>query len=65
MSGMDEPEGWYADESDPDESGRGLIWQPHLRTGDGVDVLDHWFDTEEECTRYIRERVLGRGMLGG
>jgi hypothetical protein len=54
--------GWFAD-VDPDETGEHR-WQACLETGTGiVPSVSIWFATEDDCTQWIRDNVLGVGML--
>lgn len=54
--------GWFGD-VDP-EAQSDYQWQPCLETGTGhVPCFDVWFATEAECVEWIRENVIGVGML--
>lgn len=54
--------GWFAD---IDEEATGAHrWQACLETGTGiVPSISIWFATEEDCLQWIRENVLGVGLL--
>lgn len=53
--------GWFADwDTEATEKG----YQPCLETGTGhVPCFQVWFYTKRECEQWIRENVLGVGML--
>ena len=51
--------GWFADRDMDREGGRVRGWQPCLETGQGlIPNFEVWFDSEEECERFIREVIL-------
>ena len=55
--------GWFAD-VDLDVKAGPPKWQPCFETGHGhVPSFAIWFDTEEECLGWIRENILGAGLL--
>jgi hypothetical protein len=64
MSGMDEIQGWFADQDDRDGT-REMRWRPYLQGEAACIPLDIWFDTKDACEGYIREQVIGAGMLDG
>lgn len=60
----DEPRGWFADIDEDTGPSDPYRWQPCLETGAGhIPCFSVWFATEDECTQWIRENVLGVGLL--
>lgn len=60
-------DGWFADVPAVDEWADAPSpespWRPYLQL-DGIRVsMNVWFRTEDDCTQFIREEVLGKGML--
>lgn len=55
--------GWFSD-IDDETTLRGVpMWQPCLQA-DGVIVsLDIWHETKEACDAFIRDEILGKGMI--
>lgn len=61
---MIDREGWFSDVDPDDETG--YAWQPCIQTDAGsVPSLSVWFATEADCDAFIRDYVLGRGMIDG
>lgn len=60
---MSERSGWFADPSDPEDRDERWPWQAFIQTAGGCYPLPLWFETKEACERFIRDDVLGRGML--
>lgn len=57
-------DGWFADTAmDGDDPPDGYPWQPVLQAGNSCHPIDVWFRTEEECLSYIRDNILGKGVL--
>lgn len=55
-------EGWFA-EFDR-EASAGVPWRPVLQLDGGhAPDLDIWFASQQECEDWIRDNVIGRGML--
>lgn len=54
-------EGWFADTDD--EMTGDFKWQPVLQEGCCCFPLPVWFPSEQACEQYIREKILGKGML--
>lgn len=52
--------GWFAD-VDPEM--KAFKWQPCCQVDGMVQSLDIWFSSKEGCEDWIREEVLGLGML--
>lgn len=58
--------GWFADvcnddaETDPVTL---VSWQPCLQVDGAVHSFDVWFASREDCEAYIREEIVGQGML--
>ena len=48
--------GWFAE---CDETG----WQPYAQTEWGHFPLEVWFPTEQACESFIREQIVGLGIL--
>lgn len=54
--------GWFADiDADAPASHQ---WQPCFETGEGhIPCFQIWFETRDQCERWIQENLLGVGML--
>lgn len=53
--------GWFAE---PDPETPAYPWRPVLQLeGTCAPDFDIWFKTKDECETWIRENVLGAGML--
>jgi hypothetical protein len=50
--------GWFADRGPTDDG-----WFPCVQTETLNLDLEVWFETEAECLRFIREEILGLGLL--
>jgi hypothetical protein len=58
---MSSPRGWFADidrDAEPN-----YPWQPCLQLDGICHSFQVWFATEAECVAYIKEQILGRGLL--
>lgn len=58
---MSTERGWFADIDDPPPDG--FPWTPCLQVSGAVHAFDVHFKTREECEQFIREEILGAGML--
>jgi hypothetical protein len=54
--------GWFADIDEGTPSGD-MQWAPFLQLDWGAPSMDVWFASEEDCLRFIREEVVGKGVL--
>lgn len=56
--------GWFAD-IDPDQeaTGSSYYWQPNIQVDGACFGLSIWFDSEEECKRFINLEIIDIGML--
>ena len=57
-----ESRGWFAD-IDPEQPEGAYRWQPVLQTDGVVPSFEMWFATEDACLEWIREQVIGHGMI--
>lgn len=58
----DERVGWFSDIED--RPNHQYPWQPCLQAELGLCLsLDIWFPTQEACDNFIKESILGKGMI--
>ena len=62
---MTERAGWFASESDPEDATPWGPYQPFVQVSGGCFPLPIWFSTVEDCERFIREDLIGLGVLDG
>lgn len=56
--------GWLAVKERPDEDhDHRYPWFPALEVGGSSYPLPVWFATEDECEAFIRDTVIGKGLL--
>jgi hypothetical protein len=57
--------GWFADPGDKDDDGydERYPWRPYLQISAGCVPLRLWFASKEDCEQFIRDEVLGKGLL--
>lgn len=58
-------EGWFADLADEEERDPRCPWQPFLQISGCCFPLPVWFASEEDCMEFIRDDIVGRGLLDG
>lgn len=62
-----ECQGWFADVADlvtlEENPGLHRLWQPCLQLDGVVHSFDVWFESRAACEAYIRDEILGQGML--
>lgn len=56
-------DGWFADLADDDERDPRWPWQPFLQTNGCCFPLRVWFASEKDCVDFIRDEIVGRGLL--
>lgn len=56
--------GWFADVNPKaDNSLTDYVWQPCIQTDIGCFDIEVWFNSKEACEYFIRDHLLGKGLL--